>query len=345
MNPIACPHCNQLNPESQKACERCGQSLLWSTLDKRPAVRTAIPKPLLYAALGVLLGIAGARWSPRPADAPPPLLVATTPPRIDVVFAIDATGSMADEIVVVKEKVGKMMAEIQAAKPQPDVRFGLVAYRDYGDEYVSKAYPLTNNLSSINSSLQQIHASGGGDTPEAVAAGLRCAVDEINWDNDPNTTRMLFLIGDAGPHEQEDFRSAVKAAKVRGIQINTWGCSGLQDFGTQSFEEIATLGGGEFQFLTYQQEVVRQDGSKARLVFQGKHTYEVKHDTDWKEGAAEITAKSEVADEAVAAPGASGGASYKSGAYVPSSAALENNLDTALVRQVQAEARRKGCAY
>jgi Mg-chelatase subunit ChlD len=345
MNGIACPHCNQLNPDSQKSCERCGQSLLWSTLGNRGACKTCIPRPVLYAALGVLLGLGFARWTPRPADAPPPLLVSKNVPRIDVVFAIDATGSMADEIEVVKDKVGKMMAEIQAAKPQPDVRFGLVAYRDYGDEYVSKAYPLTSNLGAIQSSLQEIYASGGGDTPEAVAAGLRCAVDEINWDQDPNATRMLFLIGDAGPHQQEDYRSAVKAARARGIQINTWGCSGLQDFGSGSFEEIAALGGGQFQFLTYQQEVVRQDGSKARLVFQGSRTYEVKHDTDWKEGAAEITAKSEVADEAVAAPGAAGGASYKNHAYMPSSDKLENNLDTALVRQVQAEARRKGCAY
>ena len=342
MNGIACPHCNQLNPESQKTCERCGESLLWSTLGaKRAASASAWITNWKAAAFGIFLGISAARLASAPAALP----AAAAAPRIDVVFAIDATGSMGDEIEVVKARVGKMMTEVQQANPRPDVRFGLVAYRDYGDEYVARAYPLTSDLSAIQSSLAGIQAAGGGDTPEAVGAGIRCAVQEMNWDRDPNTSRLLFLIGDAGPHAGEDYRSVVKQARDQGIRINAWGCSGLQQFGTNSFEEIAALSGGEFQFLTYQQEVVRQDGSRARLVFQGDRTYEVAHDADWKEGADKVSVKSEVTASAVSAPGAFGGAAYKNSLYRPAAPALENNLDTELVRQVQAEARRKGCDY
>lgn len=344
MNGIACPHCNQLNPERQKSCERCGQSLHWSVVGTGRSRSIFPPRMWRAAAVGVVVGLAAARWASAPSTAGAGLLPQSTPPRIDVVFAVDATGSMGDEIEVVKSKIGKMMGEIQQANPKPDVRFGLVAYRDYGDEYVTRAYPLTSKVSAIEASLAEIQAAGGGDTPEAVTAGLRCATEEMNWDRDPNTSRIVFLIGDAGPHEQEDYRSAVRAAKDKGIQINTWGCSGLQQFGTGTFEEIASLTGGEFQFLTYQQEVVRQDGSRARLVFQGSHSYEVSADADWKEGADKVTSKSDVTD-CVSAPGAFGGAAYKSGAYRPAAPSLENNLDTALVRQVQAEARRKGCRY
>lgn len=346
MNGISCPHCNQLNPDSQKNCERCGQSLLWSVAGSTRSTPGALPKALAYAAVGVLLGIGLARLRPSAqAGLPIGTPAVAHPPRIDVVFAIDATGSMGDEIQVVKDKVSKMMNDIQAGNPKPDVRFGLVAYRDLGDDYVTKAFPLTTAVPSIQSSLQQIEASGGGDTPEAVGEGLRCAVEEINWDQDPNTTRMVFLIGDAGPHPNDNYRAILQQAKEKGIKVNTWGCSGLQDSGHKEFEEIAILGGGQFQFLTYQQEVVRSDGSRARLVFQGSKTYEIGHDVKWSEGADNIKEKAAVDDGMVGAPSAAGGATYRSSEYRPSSQALENNLDTVLVRQVQDEARKRGVAY
>ena len=344
MNGVSCPHCSQLNPNSQTSCERCGQSLLWSTVQGRKFSLPVIPK-MVWAALGIALGLTAAHYAPSQRPSRPAVVVGSQAPRIDVVFAIDSTGSMGDEIDVVKAKVSKMMQDIQSGNPQPDVRFGLVAYRDQGDAYVTKAYPLTTAVSTIQTSLQQIEAGGGGDTPEAVGAGLDCAVSEMNWDQDPNTTRMIFLIGDAGPHQPDEYRHAMHEARTRGIKVNTWGCSGLQDCGQSDFEEIALMGGGQFQFLTYQQEVVRQDGSKARLVFQGKQCFEVGSDASWAEGADAIAEKRRVDSSSVVAPGASGGAVYKSSSYSPASGRLENNLDTVLVRQVQDEARKKGVAY
>jgi uncharacterized protein YegL len=309
-----------------------------------------LPKGLAYAFLGIGLGVAAAKWAPlgclgqacAPVVGP---VISQAPPRIDVVFALDATGSMGDEISVVKDKVAAMMSQIQSGNPKPDVRFGLVAYRDHGDAYVTKTYPLTANVQSIQASLQEVQAAGGGDTPEAVGEGLLASVEEMNWDQDAQTTRMIFLIGDAGPHDRHLYRQALQSAQKKQIQVNAWGCSGLQGGGQQEFQEIATLGGGQFQFLTYQQEVVKADGSRARLVFQGAETFEVKADEDWARGADAISEKRRVESSAVAAPGAAGSASYRSAEYRPSGSSMQNNLDTVLVNQVQAAARRKGVSY
>ena len=54
-------------------------------------------------------------------------------PRLDVVFLLDATGSMGDEIDAVKEKIQEMISQIAVGDPAPDVRFGIVAYRDRRD--------------------------------------------------------------------------------------------------------------------------------------------------------------------------------------------------------------------
>lgn len=344
MNGISCPHCNQLNPDAQSSCERCGESLLWSTVSRGRGLKLQIPKPLLFALLGIGLGLTAARLAPSGSRPPAPVLTASAP-RIDVVFALDATGSMGDEIEVVKSRVSRMMEQIQNGNPKPEVRYGLVAYRDYGDAYVSKSFPLTSSLSSIQASLEQVHAGGGGDTPEAVLAGLSTAVREMNWDLDPQTSRLVFLIGDAGAHRGDDLRPVLAEARQKGIKVNTWGCSGLQNHGQADFEEIAALGGGEFQFLTYQQEVMRADGSRARVLFQGSKAYEVDLKERWEEGADKLTTKASLDDRKVLAPGSAGKAEFSGGSYRPASTPLENNLDTALVRQVQSEAKLRGVRY
>ena len=89
-------------------------------------------------------------------------------PRIDVVFLLDATGSMGDEIAVIKTKIREMISDIALGEPPPDVRFGIVAYRDRGDEYVTRVYALTRDIDQIVDDLHAIEATGGGDYPESL---------------------------------------------------------------------------------------------------------------------------------------------------------------------------------
>ena len=101
-------------------------------------------------------------------------------PRLDVVFLLDATGSMGDEIGAVKEKIREMISEIALGDPVPDVRFGIVAYRDRGDDYVTRTFDLTRNIDRIVDNLGEIEANGGGDYPESFNEGLHVAVQELN---------------------------------------------------------------------------------------------------------------------------------------------------------------------
>ena len=84
-------------------------------------------------------------------------------PRIDVVFLLDTTGSMGDEIAVVKEKIKEMIVAILLGEPTPDVRFGIVAYRDRGDFYVTKVFDLTRDADRVAGDLSELEADGGGE--------------------------------------------------------------------------------------------------------------------------------------------------------------------------------------
>src|SRR4051812_24770545 len=65
--------------------------------------------------------------------------VHTTPPArhlVDVVFAVDTTGSMGGLIEGAKRTVWSIATHIRNADPDADLRVGLIAYRDIGDDYV-----------------------------------------------------------------------------------------------------------------------------------------------------------------------------------------------------------------
>ena len=77
---------------------------------------------------------------------------------------------------------------------------GLVGYRDRGDDYVTKVTNLTNDLDAVYNTLMEYQANGGNDTPESVNQALHEAITKLAWSKDPDTYRVVFLVGDAPPH-------------------------------------------------------------------------------------------------------------------------------------------------
>jgi hypothetical protein len=198
---------------------------------------------------------------PAPVTAPPkpaPLApVAQAPkPRVDLVFALDTTGSMSGLIEGAKTKIWSIASFVARAQPTPDVRVGLVAYRDIGDAYVTRVFDLDDDLDRVYRRLLSFRADGGGDGPEHVARALDEAVHKMSWSPQTNTSvRLIYLVGDAPPHldyqDGYDYARASRAAAARGIQVHAIRCG--SDPQTATFwRRIASLGHGEF--LTIDQD-------------------------------------------------------------------------------------------
>jgi Mg-chelatase subunit ChlD len=170
-------------------------------------------------------------------------------PKIEVCFVLDTTGSMSGLIEGAKQKIWSIANEIATAKPTPDIRFGLIGYRDRGDEYVVKTFDLTNDLDAIYSQLQSFRAAGGGDTPESVNEALDEAVRKVSWSNDRSALKIIFLVGDAPPHM--DYANAPKypdvcqAAMKKDLIINTVQCGNMTET-TPIWQEIAKLSEGSY---------------------------------------------------------------------------------------------------
>ena len=93
-------------------------------------------------------------------------------PQVEVVFVLDSTGSMGGLIEGAKQKIWGIANEIISQKPTPEVRMGLLTYRDKGDEYVTKMFDITDDIETIFGHLTTITAGGGSDSPESVNSAL-----------------------------------------------------------------------------------------------------------------------------------------------------------------------------
>ena len=176
---------------------------------------------------------------------------ATLPTQVDLAFVIDCTGSMGDELSYLTSEFSNIIAQVQNENPGASMRYGLVVYRDEGDQYVVKHYAFTDSLQEMQQNLADQSADGGGDYEEAVHKGLNEAVNSLEW-RSGNTLRLLFHAADAPPHDQylQDTIGVVNEARQKGIHIFPIAGSGVADVAEYMMRAEASLTGGRYLFLT-----------------------------------------------------------------------------------------------
>lgn len=170
-------------------------------------------------------------------------------PKVEVVFVVDTTGSMGGLIEGAKQKVWSIATTIAQAQPSPTIRMGLVAYRDRGDDYITKRTPMTGDLDALYSDLMKYEARGGGDAPESVNEALFDAVERFDWTEGENVLRIVYLVGDAPPKmeygDDVKYLASCKLARERGILVNTIQC-GTMGGTREVWQEIAQNAGGAY---------------------------------------------------------------------------------------------------
>jgi hypothetical protein len=172
---------------------------------------------------------------------------------LDVLFLIDTTGSMGDEIERLKAHMVSVAERIAELPARPDVRFALTVYRDRGDAFVAATRDFTEDVAGFVAALREVQADGGGDTPEDLNAGFHSALTEPSWRGD-DAVKLVFLVADAPPHldyDGPDYAEDVLLAAERGVIVHAVASSGLDDQGEFVFRQLAQVTGGRFVFLTY----------------------------------------------------------------------------------------------
>lgn len=170
--------------------------------------------------------------------------------NLDLMFVIDTTGSMSDELEYLKAEISNVITRIN--EKDISVRTSVNFYRDEGDQYVVKYHAFKDGAAEVQSVIAAEHADGGGDFPEAVHTALDNAVNDHAWAED--SVKLMFLVLDAPPHADseviESLSSAVEKASEMGIRIIPVASSGIDAETEFILRSIALNTNGSYTFLT-----------------------------------------------------------------------------------------------
>lgn len=204
---------------------------------------------------------------------------------LDVVLVIDATSSMQFVIDSVKSRLIKLVTSLRQMVPTS--RIGIVAYRDKGEEYVTRWVDLSFSTGKLQDFLANLRAEGGGDWPEAVCDGLEVALNDLSWRK--KSKRIVILVPGSPPHAEtvstclhlaqsfhaqggvlsvidlaekmhEDFERALHRTSggLMHVDFKPSPLPGFYQEFRSTMASIAQAGGGDFIPLTEEKALTRQ---------------------------------------------------------------------------------------
>ena len=172
---------------------------------------------------------------------------------VELSFVVDATGSMGDEIEFLKSDLYDVLTRLQDSLPLAKFKFSSVFYKDQSDHDYITTLASTDKINKMIDFIQAQYAGGGGDFPEAVEEGLDAAINQVEWSSE-SSTKLLFLILDAPPHEAAEnhllLQKTIINAAQKGIQIIPIACSGIDKSTEYLLRSIALATNGNYLFLT-----------------------------------------------------------------------------------------------
>ena len=174
---------------------------------------------------------------------------------LDVLFLLDSTGSMDDEIYQLKITIDEVAHRIHQLPGDVDVRLGMTLYRDEFDEYLTATFDLTPDIQAFAGALAEVVAYGGDDYPEALDEALADALSQPSWRSASETVQLVFLVADAPPQVLRQvpvpYTDSMREAARRGIKIFPVSSSGTDDQAEFVFRQLAQFTGARYVFLTY----------------------------------------------------------------------------------------------
>ena len=176
---------------------------------------------------------------------------------IEIMFVVDVTGSMGDEISFLKAELADVINRIALNNTDTIIKLAFLFYRDTNDSVPFDYYDFTDvtyagGLAAQQEALNKQYAKGGGDYPEAVDEALEMAVNK-QWSTGA-TTKLIFHVLDAPAHNgakyKEKLVNATKSAAEKGIRLCPIICSGASIDTEYTMREAAIYTGGTFIFVT-----------------------------------------------------------------------------------------------
>ena len=170
--------------------------------------------------------------------------------KIQLMFVIDTTGSMGDEISYLKSEIQDVIERVKKDNDNIPIYLALLFYRDNGDDYVTRYYDFTDDIATQVKRLEKEFANGGGDWEEAVQEAFKLA-SLAQW-NTNNSTNILVHVADAPSHDNDVniWFKAVEELASKAVRIITVASSGVSGKTEYLFRAQSILTASYYCYLT-----------------------------------------------------------------------------------------------
>jgi Mg-chelatase subunit ChlD len=166
---------------------------------------------------------------------------------LDLVIALDVSGSMEGLIDSAKQRLWDITNELAQARPVPNLRVAVLSYGrpSHGEQtgYVRVDLPFTADLDAVNATLFAFQTDGGD---EYVARAIQSALDTLQWSQDQDALRVMFVAGNESAEQDPRMTidKATAAAAQRGIVVNAIYCGSDDDAMARGWQSVATSTNG-----------------------------------------------------------------------------------------------------
>lgn len=169
---------------------------------------------------------------------------------IQLMFVIDTTGSMVDEINYLTAEIIDIFDKLKNSFPDTQLELAILLYRDLRDEYITNYSDFTIDITSLKNFLSKQRASGGGNFEEAVDVAMEEAVNK-KW-SDNAKTKILIHVADAPSHDNdvESWNNSTLKFAEMGVRIITVASSGIDKKTEYLFRSQSILTNGMYVYLT-----------------------------------------------------------------------------------------------
>ena len=175
--------------------------------------------------------------------------------KLDLLFMIDTTGSMGDELSYLQAELRDVIRKVAEAGQVFAINLSVNFYRDTGDEYVVRSFEFTSDIDKAISQLSEQSPNGGGDYAEAVHLALDDIVNNHQWRD--GAVKLGFMVLDAPPHTDREIKgiddrmqTTVMTMAERGIRFIPLASSGVDTETEFLLRSWAVMTGGTYTFLT-----------------------------------------------------------------------------------------------
>ena len=157
----------------------------------------------------------------------------------DIIFLIDKTGSMQNDIDDVRKNLNSIIDQIEQLK---DIRLGVAAYGDKNVDGVDwyNSSSISENYQPTRGFINKLTVSDGGDYPESVYDGLARLIKDADWRKD--SKKMIIVIGDApsleGSLTDNSRQQVIDLCNKNGIKANIFPVL-VTPYKAQSFVDLS----------------------------------------------------------------------------------------------------------